>query len=874
MTDYRFDVFISYSSKDAWVREWLLPALEAAGLSVCIDFRDFDLGLAALINMENAVLHSQRTLAVFTPNWVKSEWTHFEALMTQTADPVGFRRSLIPIMLTDCELPPRLAMLTWADFRDSARHGEELDRLLIQLGKTDTKLSPATKKPPRIQLSKMPITPDKLFGRDQQLTMLDNAWTDDDTAIQILVAWGGVGKTALANRWITTMKQSQWHGAKRVYAWSFYSQGSGDDRQVSSDPFIDHALRWFGDPDPSEGDAWAKAQRLADRIAEQKTLLILDGLEPLQHPPGVMQGRLRDAGMKHLLRALARQMNGLCLITTRIVVEDLDGLAAGHHLEHLDTEAGSQLLAYLGVDGNDEERAEAVTEYGGHALALTLLGRYLKSAHHGDLRRRDKIPNLEDEDLKGEHAFKVMRAYETWLHDTPELELLFLMGLFDRPVESGAIDALLGDTELKLGLMGKLRRLFGSVSNPLLEFTKGLRRLNQSEWQATITHLRDLGLLSAQDWPEGSLDAHPLVREHFGARLEQNHPETFQAAHERLYHYYRQQPKKEQPDTLAEMEPLFRAVTHGCRAGKHQESAEEVYLKRMLRGEESYLNHQLGAYGADLAAVANFFQTPWTTPSPGLTAADQALVLNWAGFGLRALGRLREATQPLAACTELYLSQKNWKFAAMNEGNLSELWLTLGDVPRAVEAATRVVDFADKSDDSFWKMVARTQLANARHQAAETERAAALFAEVDTLAQERGNAYLSSTPAFFYNDLLVDQNKLGSAKERAEYSLGVSKRNNWLLDMSLDQLILGRAAHAAWRTGEGTPEEAATLLDDALTALRKANSMHHVPRGHLARAAFNIDRGYLKAAEADLNGARHIAERGEMKLHLTDIALA
>ena len=47
MTDFRYDVFISYSHKDTWVRDWLLPALEASNLKVCIDFRDFDLGLAA-----------------------------------------------------------------------------------------------------------------------------------------------------------------------------------------------------------------------------------------------------------------------------------------------------------------------------------------------------------------------------------------------------------------------------------------------------------------------------------------------------------------------------------------------------------------------------------------------------------------------------------------------------------------------------------------------------------------------------------------------------------------------------------------------------------------------------------------------------------
>ena len=93
--DQTYDVFISYSHRDAeWVRNWLLPRLERAGLSVCIDFRDFQIGVPSLVNMERAAERSQRTLLVLTPNWVQSEWTNFEALMIQTQDPVGLRRRM------------------------------------------------------------------------------------------------------------------------------------------------------------------------------------------------------------------------------------------------------------------------------------------------------------------------------------------------------------------------------------------------------------------------------------------------------------------------------------------------------------------------------------------------------------------------------------------------------------------------------------------------------------------------------------------------------------------------------------------------------------------------------------------------------------
>ncbi|MFC1718649.1 toll/interleukin-1 receptor domain-containing protein [Candidatus Poribacteria bacterium] len=66
----KYDVFISYSHEDSqWVRDWLLLRLEGAGLKVCIDFRDFDIGMPSLVNMEKAVELSGKTLLVLTPNW-------------------------------------------------------------------------------------------------------------------------------------------------------------------------------------------------------------------------------------------------------------------------------------------------------------------------------------------------------------------------------------------------------------------------------------------------------------------------------------------------------------------------------------------------------------------------------------------------------------------------------------------------------------------------------------------------------------------------------------------------------------------------------------------------------------------------------------
>jgi hypothetical protein len=53
-------------------------------------------------------------------------------------------------------------------------------------------------------------------------------------------------------------------------------------RKVSGSEFIDAALSWFGDSDPRVGTTWEKGERLAKLVAHRRTLLVLDGLEPLQ----------------------------------------------------------------------------------------------------------------------------------------------------------------------------------------------------------------------------------------------------------------------------------------------------------------------------------------------------------------------------------------------------------------------------------------------------------------------------------------------------------------------------------------------------------------------------------------------------------------
>src|SRR5262245_57889517 len=100
---HMYDAFISYAHSDKeWVGEWLLPRLEAAGLHICIDHRDFEVGKPTLVNIEHAVEQSRHTILVLSPAWLNSAWTAFETLLAQTGDPAAQCRRLLPLLLRPC----------------------------------------------------------------------------------------------------------------------------------------------------------------------------------------------------------------------------------------------------------------------------------------------------------------------------------------------------------------------------------------------------------------------------------------------------------------------------------------------------------------------------------------------------------------------------------------------------------------------------------------------------------------------------------------------------------------------------------------------------------------------------------------------------
>jgi tetratricopeptide (TPR) repeat protein len=739
----------------------------------------------------------------------------------------------------------------------------------------------------QIDLVHLPDTPyERLVGRDDELMRLDEAWVDPKINIISLIAEGGAGKSALVNEWLNRLQTENYRGAETVLGWAFDNQGSKE-RASSAEEFLNWTVDKLGIVETTTS-ASAKGEAIAETMAKRRSLLVLDGVEPLQHGLDGQQGELKDAGLRALLRRFASTppaaRHGLIVLTSRLAVKDIarwrHDAAPVIYVENLSKDAGAALLRDNGVWGTDKQLEDASHDFGGHPLSLGLLASFLNETQTGDVRRRDHIRVFfaDPENPRHDHAKRVMESYEKeWLAGQPVLlAIMHMVGLFDRQASGDCLYAL----RAKPAIAGLTEQIVG---------------IDKVEWKRAVARLRAARLLAPSD-PAASdaLDAHPLVREWFGERLRQANESAWKAAHGRLFEYLGEATKEGQTPTLENLAPLYQAIGHGCRAGRHQEALDKIYMDRICRRRpdgaiEFYASRALGALGSNLAAISWFFDKPYASPSVALTLAAQSWVLSDAAFYLRAEGRFAEALPAMHAALRLDEDAGDWCNGSIAAANLSEAELLVGEIVAAATMAEHAVALADSGGDEFQTMSRRATYADALHAAGRGEAAAwaaRVFAEAEQRQKKLQPEYplLYSLRGYQYCDLLLAEGHYPAARDRASQTLQWARQHGGsLLTIALDTLTLGRA-HLGLALGALNADQlsaamrdfartARARLDDALSGLRAAGTRHHLPRGLLARAAFRRSIGNWESAARDLDDVEEIAEPGPMRLYICDMTL-
>lgn len=777
--------FISRAGEDQDWGLWIAEVLREEGYEYFLQDHHIGTGHSFVERIRQAMEQVQHVVAVLSPDYLAKEHTMAELDTAYALDPSGTKRMLIMVRVRPCEIPKFYRRLVYLDLTEKTEQSKRMLRARI------TGERPSVTTDHRAFTAKLPTVDPTLIGREEQLALLDRAWSDPAANFVQIIAADGTGKTALADKWFRRHLNEA-----TVFGWSFYSQGTSDNRQTSSDPFFAEIMTFFGVTVPPTASVYAKAEAIAQRLREERVLLILDGIEPLQDSSGA----LRDQGLKALLQELATKNKGLVLCTTRVRIQDVpddDARALSIDLDNLDPEHGAEYLRHFKVEGTEEELREASAENVNHALALTLLGSYLAEFCDGDVRRRVEIPALLVDDVKqGAHARRVMEGYARMFAGKPELDILRALGYFDRPAEPAALKLVLPE-------------------------------MSDRTYRAALNRLRDARLILTAD-PTALIDCHPLVREHFADVMRKTASDAFREGHSRLYeHYCKQAPR--QPDTLEQMTPLFYAIAHGCQAGRHVEVFRHVYQDRIMRGRDFILTNKFGAFGIGLSLVANFFTLAWTRPVATLPPNDRSWVYGQAGFYLRSLGRLSDAVEPIRAGTEAHVELKNWSGAALSCGHLGGLFLTLGRLQEAIDTARQSVSFADRSGDSSQVWHLRTLLAFYLHQSGNLDEAMLLFREVELFRANQPEPPIHvSLGIYRYCELLADQGRAEDVLRLATQTLPIAESNRWLSDVGLDHVSLGRAYPAG-------SSESALHLRQGVDYLRRAGRLDLLPFALLAR---------------------------------------
>ena len=440
-----------------------------------------------------------------------------------------------------------------------------------------------------------------------------------------------------------------------------------------------------------------------------------------------------------------------------------------------------------------------------------------------------------------------MESYQTWLGEGPELSLLRMLGLFDRPADGRALEALLKAPAIP-GL------------------TESLTDLSPIDWRTILGRLRRARLLAGED-PHipGQLDTHPLVREYFGEQLRSQQTDAWKECNRRLFHYYRTL-APQLPNSFREMEALFSAVISGCNAGLFREALHEVYIPRIQRGNACFAANVLGARGALLSALFHFFEDGrWgslvATAVEGqrLTAEDQLFTLMQAGLYLTAARGMAapevricyERAEPLCHSLNhprlLYVALiGQWRFS-----------LHTDKTSVALQIAQRVYSLAQEQNDAVLMVGALRALAATRYFLGnfESARQYALQAlqiwrsgNVESYAEEY---YAPAVGCLVY--VAMSEWHLGEiASSQANMAEAISLAKE-LKDRNGLAYALSWAANLA--VDEGNPAEVGRLAADLIELSTRHNFVHWV-------AAGAIWRGWACSASGDTEEGTRWTEQG------------
>jgi hypothetical protein len=715
-----------------------------------------------------------------------------------------------------------------------------LERLLADF--TDSRFQPApevktqaTTMAPRADLQ-MPVTwihgaeeIEHFTGRTEELARIDRWAADRQVKLVGVTAWGGAGKTALVVQWVRQGGPLLHPEIRGVFAWSFYSDPSANHWAAA-------LLKWAAQEFHIETGKGRPATEVMRLLRDVPLLVILDGLEVMQEgPAGSRFGGLLDGILQEVLTYVCMSRHhSLVMLTSRFPFADLEAFD-GSTVRLLEVPAftlaeGSALLDAAGADwlGSDLRR-EVVSAVDGHALAVGVLA--------GALASRPPISDLtalleefNSATRTSARVIRVLRFYSKRLGE-PHRYLVAAVSLFPRPIPAETIIAVSKD------------KAFGD-------------RLAGWTPAGVIAEVRDRlsGLISVL--PDGTLSAHPLVRDTF-------RPLVMEASEIAADIVLAGLPGG-QLSTRQEALQLIEVIEMLTVAGKWQ-AADQLYIGRTKDGE---LWTALPLARLGQRAAMPFVATPERRAacSAHLTRQTMSFYLDSVGLDAMLAGDLLTAEEYLRIAISDRRDVDDQINLIYTLGNLVMCLGYKGEMDKARAAAEERLAMARSygaredisSSHAFLGWLAglsgETSLAEEhfldadRYQrAASTNPIASRFAMSGTASDV---SHLNGLPGILWADWLFNTGRNESALILTQQNKAKCQSIHWNADIARCDRMLGRLAIAAGDTvaATGQLQAAASCFRDGDLLTELATAL--VDLAECARLAGDLDAATQYAEEA------------------------
>jgi tetratricopeptide (TPR) repeat protein len=621
-------------------------------------------------------------------------------------------------------------------------------------------------------------------GRAEELARLSRWAADPSVRLIGVTAWGGAGKTALVTEWLDNRNGAAARpGTAGTFAWSFYANASAE---RWADALLEWAARHYGFRPSGRRRPGAAVLALLEAVP---LALVLDGLEMVQEGPAEGEfGRLLDGTLREVLTGACQiGHQGLVVLTSRFPFADVErfdgGAARMLDVPPFTPAEGAGLLAASGGGWLPEhERQEFVAMVDGHALAVAALGAVL-----ADRPPTDDLIGLRTElaEAAGTNSrvAKVLNFYSTRLAEADRY-LVAAVALFAHPVKPSAVLIVAGHEAFGGRLSGwTVGRVEAAACDRLT------------------------GLLAQH--PDGTLSAHPLVRDAF-------RPLALKAAEVAADVTLSGLPEgriANREDAL----PLVETIELLIAAG-HWQAADDLYSNRSDNGAAWV---ELPAARLGQRAASAFVATMDRRARCGHHLGHTGLAFYLNNVALQAFhcGDLMSALEYVDAAISDEVDSGDQNSDANDLMIRAACLGRLGDIDAALQAAEQAAALAAQTGDEFSIIGAATCRGWLLMQAGDT-----LLAEEQFLAaerMERADGYESSSSgAFWWADLLVRTGRKDAALELVQRGRSWCRERGWNDEVARCDLILGSLDLAA-----GDPRAAMDKVAGAVVVFRDGDRL-------------------------------------------------